>query len=141
MILRWWPIHNNNMAEAHRDIEMHQRKNFVNGYPSLAAFIASDRDNSTSIYRGYHRLASRNLLYLEAELFELEKRQDELDEEDLRGDLTAKQYARDWPTLNSSDNPRCRERRELLDKIRDKIKEYRERSSLYLDLFALMSIE
>jgi hypothetical protein len=111
---------------AQRDIEMQQQTVYINGYPSLAAFIASDSDHSTAIYRYYHRLAARNLLYLEAELFQLEKRQDELDDEDLRGDLTAKHYARDWLTLNSNDHPRCKVRQELSIKIREKIKEYRE---------------
>jgi hypothetical protein len=111
---------------AQRDIEMQQQNVYVNGYPSLAAFIASDSDHSTAIYRGYHRLAARNLLYLEAELFQLERRQDELDDEDFRGDLSAKQYIRDFSTFNSNTNPRCKVRRELSIEIREKIKEYRE---------------
>jgi hypothetical protein len=60
---------------------------YVKGYPSLAAFIASDRDKSTAIYRRFDRLSARNLLYLESELQELEERQDALDAEDLHGDL------------------------------------------------------
>ena len=36
---------------------------YVKGYPSLAAFIASDADRSTQIYRRFDRLAARNLLY------------------------------------------------------------------------------
>ena len=107
-------------------IEMHSpRRKPVNGYPSLAAFIASDKDQSASIYRSYYRLTSRNLLYLEAELFELERQQDELDEKDLKGDLKAKEYVRDWEMLSSDNDPRCIERRRLLANIRAKIKEYR----------------
>lgn len=108
------------------DVEMKQpKKRYVNGYPSLAAFIASDKDHSTSIYRSYHRVTSRNLLYLEAELFELEKKLDDLDNEDFRGDFTGKQFARSWSKLVSSDNPRCIERVRLIKEIRNTIKEYR----------------
>ena len=115
------------MAQRQPDIEMQnaRKKVIVNGYPSLADFIAKDKERSTSIYRSYHRLTSRNLLYLEAELFDLEKRQDELDEQDLTGDLTSKQYAIDWSRLSTSDDERCVERRELLTMCRAKIKEYR----------------
>ena len=115
------------MAQTQPDIEMQESRKrvFVNGYPTLADFIARDKERSTSIYRSYHRLTSRNLLYLEAELFELEKRQDELDEQDLKGDLDAKQYARDWSVLSTSDDERCVERRKLLTMSRAKIKEYR----------------
>jgi hypothetical protein len=115
------------MAQEQSDAETQHSKPrvFANGYSTIADFVARDRERSTSIYRSYHRLTSRNLLYLEAELFELEKRHDELDEEDFRGDLTARQYARDWSVLSTSDDPRCLERRKLLTTSRAKIKEYR----------------
>jgi len=115
------------IGDTMTDIEMRRSKRlYVNGYPSLAAFIASDKEQSASVYRSYRRLTSRNLLYLEAELFELERQLDEFDEEDLRnGDLTAKQFARDWSTLSTSDDPRCVKRRKLMRRTRAKIKEYR----------------
>ena len=52
---------------------------YVMGYPRYAAFIASDEDRSTTIYRRFERLSARNLLYLETELQELEASQDQLD--------------------------------------------------------------
>jgi hypothetical protein len=108
-------------------IEMHSpRKKPVNGYPSLAAFIVSDKDRSASVYRSYHRLTSGNLLYLEAELFDLERQQDDLDENDFKGNLEAKEYVRDWAILGSDNDSRCIERRKLLVNTRAKIKEYRE---------------
>lgn len=58
------------------DIELGQdqlERPFINGFPSAAAFVASDPDHSFAIFHGFHRLSSRNLLYLEAELFELQK--------------------------------------------------------------------
>ncbi|KAF8858694.1 hypothetical protein BDZ45DRAFT_390166 [Acephala macrosclerotiorum] len=115
------------MASAGPSVELGQLpRQYVNGFPKVAAFIASDQDHSTSVYRSYHRLTSRNLLIIEAELFELERRQDELDEQDLRGDFSAKKYARDWSVLSTSDDPRCIERRKLQAQIREKIKEYQD---------------
>ncbi|KAF2190165.1 hypothetical protein K469DRAFT_747392 [Zopfia rhizophila CBS 207.26] len=55
---------------------------YPEGYPRFAAFIAHDADKSTTIFRRFERLAARNLLYLEGELFELEAKQDKLDEDD-----------------------------------------------------------
>lgn len=82
------------------------------------------KDHSTSIYRSYRRLTSRNLLYLEAELFELEKKLDDFDDEDFTGDFDGKQFARSWPKLNSSDDPRCIERLKCIKEIRATVKEY-----------------
>jgi len=112
----------------------------INGYPSLAAFIASDKDRSTSIYRSYHRLTSRNLLYLEAELFELERRLDDLDDEDLKGDISGTQFARSWTYLNSSDDPRCIERVKLIKEIRSLVKEYRMFPNHYPGITALNQV-
>ena len=101
---------------------------YVKGYPSLAAFIASDRDKSTSIYRRFDRLSARNLLYLQSELIELEAQQDQLDAEDLRGSIENKKSARSWQSLqqraNTIDNVREKERLRVVKEIREKIKEY-----------------
>jgi hypothetical protein len=51
------------------------------GYPQYAAFIATDPDGSTTVYRRFDRLAARNLLYLESELADLEVKQNQLDAE------------------------------------------------------------
>ena len=101
---------------------------YVEGYPSLAAFIASDCDKSTSIYRRFDRLSARNLLYLQSELMELEAQQDQLDAEDLRGSLEYKKSARNWQYLrhraSTIDNVREKERLRVVKEIREKIKEY-----------------
>jgi hypothetical protein len=69
----------------HSDVENDAVKiNYLKGYPSLAAFIASDKDKSTVIYRRFDRLSARNLLYLQSELAELEVKQDAFDREDMR---------------------------------------------------------
>jgi hypothetical protein len=105
--------------------------NYVVGYPSLATFIARDPDHSTAIYRRFDRLSARNLLHLQAELATLEKRQDELDKQDLMSDkLDAKEKARNWDTLlaqaESGSDDEAEERVKTAKAIREKIKEYSE---------------
>ena len=101
---------------------------YVKGYPSLAAFIASDRDKSTWIYRRFDRLSARNLLYLQSELQELEERQDAFDAEDLHGGREEKKSARNWQVLKKKakqqNNEREKKRLDLVFEIRDKLKEY-----------------
>ena len=102
---------------------------YVSGYPSLAAFIASDRDKSTAIYRRFDRLSARNLLYLQSELVELEARQDELDAEDLRATTAeAKHGARNWQKLteraSEANNVREKERLRIVTEISRKLREY-----------------
>ncbi len=102
---------------------------YVKGYPSFAGFINSDCDKSTAIYRRFGRLSARNLLYLQSELVELEARQDALDTEYLHGTLEDKKSARNWQTLKRKaaepGNTGDKDRVELLEEIRKKIKEYR----------------
>ena len=103
----------------------------VNGYASLAAFIASDRDRSTSIFRRFDRLSSRNLLYLQSELAALEKQQDELDAEIAREinvvTVNTKTLG-DWEALvgksKAAENVREKEQVKLALEIRKKLKEY-----------------
>jgi hypothetical protein len=104
--------------------------NYVPGYPSLAAFIASDPDHSTAIYRRFDRLSTRNLLYLQAELVTLEKKQDGLDQHDSNSDdIDAKAKARNWERLlaraESGSDDEAKERVQVAKAIRGKIKEYR----------------
>ena len=101
---------------------------YVTGYAALAAFIASDPDHSTAIYRRFDELSSRNLLYLQSELAELKARQDAFDREDFRGDLEDKRRANNWKVLKEradSRDAKAMERMELIHDIRLKLKEYR----------------
>jgi hypothetical protein len=68
------------------------------GYPRYSAFIASDEDKSTTIFRRFERLSARNLLYLESELAELEAEQDRLDEESSKF-LDLQMSAQSWDLL------------------------------------------
>lgn len=122
------------------DIENTSKKHRVNGYPSLAAFIASDEDQSTSIYRAFKRSSTRDLLYLEAEISELEAQQDAYDEQDLRGDLDAKKCATSWPEFFSRANdPRHRERLEVVMKMRRLMRKYREYMNVVLVAYSFVS--
>ncbi|KAH8656040.1 hypothetical protein BGZ60DRAFT_532364 [Tricladium varicosporioides] len=98
--------------------------NVVHGYPTLANFIAHDEDQSTSIYRSHRKLSSRNLLYLEAELSELEHELEILDAEDLRGSFEGKKFARSWKMLYESSDPHHKKQAMLIMAIRVKIKEF-----------------
>jgi hypothetical protein len=98
----------------------------IHGYPSLAAFIASDKDQSASIYRAHRRISARNLLYPETELSELEAELDALDREDLNGSFEGRKYARSWKLLRESPGPRHLEEVKLITKMRETVKEYRE---------------
>lgn len=111
------------------DLEMGEvSKNYIKGYSSLAAFIASDSYNSTAIYRRFTRLSARNLLHLQSDLMELEARQDVLDEEDLQGSTLEKVSARDWQVrkqrATEASNAREKERLEVALDIRCKLREY-----------------
>ncbi|ORY09579.1 hypothetical protein BCR34DRAFT_540591 [Clohesyomyces aquaticus] len=103
------------------------------GYPSLAAFIASDPDQTAAIFRRFNRLAARNLLHLQSELAELESKQDQLDEEECHGGLERKQYSRNWPDFCHAalTDSRQQERKVLAEEIRTVLKEYR--TALFLE--------
>lgn len=102
---------------------------YLIGYPSLANFIASDKNKSTAIFRRFDRLGARNLLYLQSEIAELEARQDAFDAHDL-GTLTTDQKGdmRDWKLFvekaKDDNNAREKDRMELIKEIREKMKEY-----------------
>lgn len=113
------------MTTRNSSNEMKNPNQIINGYPSLAAFIASDKDDSASIYRSHRRISSRNLLYLEVELSELESQLDYFDERDLSGSFEDKKVARSWKALRESDSEEHKERVRLIYKIRQKSKEFR----------------
>ena len=102
---------------------------YTTGYPSLAAFIASDKDRSTHIYRRFDRLAARNILYLQSELAELEDQQDKYDTEDFVGTTQEKESVRNWKVFKEKasepGNTRERARMKVVKEIEEKIKQYR----------------
>ena len=97
------------------DIEMEEIPvRYLKGYPSLAAFIASDSYHNTAIFRRFDRLSARNLLQLQSDLMELEAQQDALDDEDLHASRRDKEGARDWE----------KDRLRVALEIRGKLREY-----------------
>ncbi|KAK8002563.1 hypothetical protein PG989_002282 [Apiospora arundinis] len=59
-----------------------QKREPINGFPRFADAITQDPDRTGTIYRRFDRLASRDLLLMEAEIAELEALQDRYDEDD-----------------------------------------------------------
>ena len=114
------------MTGRSKDLERFPTKVYDSGYPTVAAFIASDKDSSSAIYRKYERLSARNLLNLENEIAQLQAEQDQQDVEDERraqlGDIEAAESLERWEYIQSSSNG---SRQELATKIRLKLKEYR----------------
>ena len=118
-----------------RDEEKGDNDDQLVGFAGVASFIASDKEHSASIYRRYEKLAARNLLYLQAELRELDLQLDAFDREDAQGKVEEIELAMDWQALRAQaeakKDSRSREaqRKTLIYKLRAKIKEYRESNS------------
>jgi hypothetical protein len=102
----------------------------LSGYPSLAVFIASDRDRSTLIYKRFDELAARNLLYLQSELADLQAQQRAFDDEDLATrNLAVKQCSRNFTALTKAradGDVKQNQRWDLILEIRRAMKDYRE---------------
>jgi hypothetical protein len=110
-------------------IDVESRIHRLSGFPSLAHFIASDRDRTTLIFKRYDELAARNLLYLQSELAGLQGKQRAFDQEDLMSNLSTKQCARnylDFKLAVQADDARQKDRWKLMKDIRETLKEYRE---------------
>jgi hypothetical protein len=124
------------------ELDEESRSEPLLGYPSLANFIASDRDRTTLIYKRFDELSARNLLYLQSELAELQAQQRRFDREDLRADLPTKQCARHFGNFadagsETSTNAQQKERWALMLRIRVTLKEYREALQSEITLAAL----
>lgn len=102
----------------------------LDGFPSLAEFIASDPDHTSLVFKRFDKLAARNLLYLQSELAELQARQDEFDAQDRsfeHGDRKTKECAMHWERFRKAaqtGDEKQKERMELVMEIRRKLKEY-----------------
>lgn len=107
------------------------RVEYANGFPTLAAFIASDTD--LVIFRRFDCLGARNLLYLQAELVTLEANLAALDEADLASernkDMDVMLASKSWEALawkaKEKSNGSEAKRMELIMKIRPLMAEYR----------------
>jgi hypothetical protein len=104
----------------------------LDGFPSLATFIASDPDHTSLVFKRFDKLAARNLLYLQSELAELQAKQDHFDVQDLsleNGSRRNRECAMNWESFSAAsqepDNEKQKERMKLVIDIRAKLKEYR----------------
>ncbi|KIY01828.1 uncharacterized protein Z520_01966 [Fonsecaea multimorphosa CBS 102226] len=117
------------------DVTVH----YISGYADLATFISSDADGDTAIFKSFNTLASRDLLYMQSELAELEAKLGDMDREDAKHRLQSASWqtmstaSRDWGALKSatvsSPSPmqaHFKKRMEHIVTIRQKLKEYRE---------------
>jgi hypothetical protein len=96
----------------------------LHGYPTFAAFVTRDQD--AAIYRKFESLSARNLLYLQSEIHELQGQLEELDDADAKSSsFEVEGVARAWHHYSAEMNTHARKHRELQEKIRVKIKEYR----------------
>ncbi len=101
---------------------------YIDGFPSLAAFMASDRDKTALIFKRFDRLAARNLLCLQSELAELESQLDQFDRDDQRSQDTM-QSLRNWQAYRARATQEP-ERMELMTRIRKTMREYSNTNSL-----------
>jgi hypothetical protein len=73
---------------------------YDDGYPALARWMAQDPDNETLIFRKFDSLSTRNLLYLQAELFDIERRMFEIERQiPASRNVTLIESARRWETF------------------------------------------
>lgn len=116
------------------DLEANKRRpEYVAGYTDLSEFISSDPQ--LSIYRRYDRLATRNLVYLEAEMQLLEIRLQKIDEQELELTKACCQEekesteveARCWEVFEQEakkQQSRASVKMELAIKLKETVKEY-----------------
>lgn len=96
----------------------------MEGYAKIAERMATLP--SIAIYRGFSSLRAQTLLYMQAELVELEARFREQAAKDSQSpDETEKLFSRDWATLSRrvGDN-QLSEQWKLALEIRDKLEKY-----------------
>ncbi len=113
-------------------VEDHGYAERQGGYTAAASWLARDPDNETFVFRKFDRLAAVNLLYLQSEILDLEKRLDDMHLLAIRShDMELKDAACTWETLvEQSTGPNARDdakkRMHLIRELRRLLREYRE---------------
>lgn len=101
----------------------------LRGFPSLAAFMSENSCSESFIFQRFDRLAARNLLYLQSELAEFQKKMDDLDRQDNQPpcNLETRRCARSWEDFEriKDRDLKQQERWDLMIKIRKTLREYR----------------
>lgn len=108
------------------------QRQYIDGFPSLAHFIASDRDGTSAIFKRFDRLAARNLLMLQSELAELEAKLDSYDDAD-QTSRESLQTLRNWEDYKAK-NEENSDRRKLLREIQITLKTYSEPPVVITDI-------
>jgi hypothetical protein len=104
---------------------------YEDGYPGLANWMAQDPDNETLIFRKFDKLSVRNILYMQAELFDLERKILEFERRiSEKNDVDLMDSVRRWETFveRTTINSQGIEHElwELIIESKRKLKEYRE---------------
>lgn len=116
------------MSTSSNSIELASKPNHLqSSFAGVAGFFAIDGDHSSTVFRRFDKLALQNLLYLQAKLAGLEEQQKRYDEEDVTGDMEAKQAATSWIDLERlAKNPgRYADRMKHLQEIQEALRNYR----------------
>ncbi|KAF4815483.1 hypothetical protein CGCTS75_v013037 [Colletotrichum tropicale] len=115
---------------------MHNSQNFERhgGYLVAASWLARDIDNETLIFRKFDTLSAANLLYMQSEILELERRLDNMHLLTVQGDdMDLKDAASTWETLVEQSRAGtahfrqdAKERMGLIRELRERLREYHE---------------
>ena len=108
----------------------------MEGYPELASIMG--RYFEMGILRRFGTLNTLNLLYLQAELIELETHLQEIAGRDAKSDVPFRSdFAQDWVLLSSPSGNGDEEQWQKVLDVRAKLKEYSECNLCTRDLFIL----
>jgi hypothetical protein len=92
-------LHLKSMKKPDDDLELQQLTR-QGGYTAAASWLASDPDNEALVFRKFDKLAALNLLYLQSEILELEKRVNDTHKSTVESyDMGLKDAASTWETL------------------------------------------
>ncbi|KAL3292575.1 hypothetical protein RB213_014224 [Colletotrichum asianum] len=115
---------------------MHINEHFERhgGYLTAASWLARDIDNETLIFRKFDVLSAANLLYLQSEIIELERRLESMHLTTLQSDdMDLKDAASTWETLVEQSRAGtahfrqdAKERMDLIRELRERLREYHE---------------
>lgn len=119
------------------DEEGEQGQTRHGGYTAAASWLASDPDNETLVFRKFDKLAALNLLYMQSEVLELEKKVRDMHKATIDSyDMDLRDAASTWETLIQQSQPGssefrqdAKERMDLILDLRKKLKEYRKFNS------------
>lgn len=114
-----------------------KEKHFRTGFSALSRVLARDEDRFSMVFKRFDRLAAQSLAYMQSELKYLQRKLDDMDNEDQNpeagekeegGEGCLKRCLKSWEHLQrevDKKNKRQLERFSLIMDIRSKLKAYR----------------